>query len=826
MSKVVIVGGVAGGASTATRLRRLDESAEIIMFERGPYVSFANCGLPYHVGGIIKERDALLVVTPETFRERFNIDVRTRHEVIDIDRPNKQVQVRNLETGEVYLESYDRLVLSPGARPFVPPVPGVELPGVYQMRTIPDMDAIKAHLDTRPVKSAVVVGGGFIGLEMAENLAHRGLEVSIVEMLDQVMTPLDFEMASLVHEHLKLKGVRLALGDGLKAITQQNGQLAVTLHSGATVLADLVLMSVGVRPENELAKKAGLDLAPCGHVKVSESLQTSDPNIYAIGDVVQVQHTVSCELTSIPLAGPANRQGRLVADHIAGRDVGYQGTMGTSIVKVFDLAVATTGLNAKKLEQQGVPFVSSTTESPDHASYYPGATQMMIKLLYTPDEGRLLGAQVVGYNAVDRTINTLATALKASMTVFDLEHLELAYAPPFGSAKDPVNIAGYVAANTLRGDTELVYWDEVPELDPRNDALLDVRTDLEWDLRRIEGAVHIPLDELRGRLGELSKDKRWVVYCKMGQRGYIAERILREHGFRAANLTGGLEIYDAATAEQSNLKEQRQEEEVVMASVSERAQPGVRAAAVPHDVAVELDACGMQCPGPIMAVYRRMQEMEAGQVLKVTATDPGFARDIGAWADSTGNALLDLRQDSGVLTAWLSKQDKDRQPDLPAKRTETQERTLIMFSGDFDRAMAAFILANGAAATGQKVTMFFTFWGLNILRRPETVPVKKNLIERMFGWMMPRGASRLKLSKMNMAGAGTAMMQAVMRSKNVDSLQDLIRSAQEAGVRLIACQMTMDIMGIKPEELIDGVEIGGVATYTHASDQAGVNLFI
>jgi len=553
MLKVVIVGGVAGGATAATRLRRLVESAEIVVLDRGPYVSFANCGLPYYIGGVIKERDSLLLVTPETFRERFRIDVRTQQEVTQVDRENKQVTVRNLETGEIYREGYDKLILSPGARPFMPPVPGVDLPGVFQLRTIPDMDAIKAYLDSRPVRSAVVVGGGFIGLEMTENLAQRGLEVTLVEMLDQVMTPLDFEMAALVHQHLKVKGVRLALGDGLKAITQNNDQLAVTLHSGRSVPADIVLVSVGVRPENELAQQAGLELASCGHIRVSESLQTSDPDIYAIGDVIQVEHALSCELTAIPLAGPANRQGRLAADHIAGRDVAYQGTMGTSIAKVFDLAVATTGLNAKKLEQQGVPFRSSITESQDHASFYPGATPMMIKLLYSPDEGRLLGAQVVGYNGVGRTINTLATALKAGMTVFDLEHLELAYAPPFGSAKDAVNIAGYVAGNALRGDTELVQWTEIGQLDSETDGLLDVRTQLEWDQSRIEGAVHIPLNELRGRLDELSRDRRWVIYCRVGQRGYIAERILRDNGFQAANLTGGAQIFEAATARQSNL---------------------------------------------------------------------------------------------------------------------------------------------------------------------------------------------------------------------------------------------------------------------------------
>jgi len=482
------------------------------------------------------------------------------------------------------------------------------------------------------------------------------------------------------------------------------------------------------------------------------------------------------------------------------------------------------------LEQQGFAFRSTITESPDHVTYYPGAAQMMIKLLYEAQSGRLLGAQIVGSNGVDRTIDVLATALKAKMTVFDLEHLELAYAPPYGSAKDAVNIAGFVAANWLRGDTDIVHWDAIASLNAEKDGILDVRTALEWELGHIEGAVHIPLDELRQRLGELSKDKRWVVYCKMGRRGYIAERILRQSGYQAANLTGGWDIYEAATAKQSNFDEWQERTgnnpsgSALLHSVSESTSTtGVGS----YDATVELDACGLQCPGPIMAVYQRMKEMEAGQILRVTATDPGFARDIGAWCKSTANQLLSLQQEGPILTALIRKQGEKRVAEsVETRGTSSRERTLIVFSGDFDRAMAAFILANGAVAAGQKVTMFFTFWGLNILRRPETVPVQKNLIEKMFGWMMPRGANRLKLSKMNMAGLGTAMMQSVMKSKKVDTLPTLIKTAQDNGVRLIACQMTMDIMGIKPEELIDGVEIGGVATYTHASDTANVNLFI
>jgi len=544
--KIVIVGGVAGGASAATRLRRLDESVHIIVLERGPHVSFANCGLPYYIGGLIKDRDALLVATPEKLRERFNLDVRTRQEVIEIDRKNREVVVNDLKTGAIYHERYDKLILSPGAKPLVPPVPGADLPQVFQLRAMQDMDAIKAHVDAGEARTVVIVGGGFIGLEMAENLAHRGLDVTIVEMLDQVMSPLDFEMAALVHRHLQLNDVRLVLGDGLKAIAQQQGQLTVTLHSDRVLPADMVVLAVGVRPESDRARGAGLDLGPRGHIVVNDALQTSDPDIYAIGDAIQVKHAVTGQPTAIPLAGPANRQGRLVADHIVGRDIEYQGTQGTSIVKVFDLTVATTGLNAKQLEQQELPFESIVTESPDHPSYYPGASPMKVKLLYEPDSGRLLGAQIVGANGVDRTIAVLATALRASMTVFDLEHLELPYAPPYGSAKDPVNIAGFVAANSLRGDTHILQWEEAVKLDPETDGLLDVRSQLEYQLASIPGAVHIPLPELRQRLGELSKDKRWVVYCHIGQRGYIAERILAQNGFRTANLTGGMAIYEAA----------------------------------------------------------------------------------------------------------------------------------------------------------------------------------------------------------------------------------------------------------------------------------------
>jgi len=562
MSAYVIVGGVAGGATAAARLRRLDERAQIIVLERGQYVSFANCGLPYHIGEVIPNRESLLVSTPEKLKGEFNLDVRTEHEVVAIDRAAKEVIVRDLKEGRCYRLAYDKLILSPGAKPIRPKLPGADLPGVYTLRDIPDTEAIKAAVDElvkhngsrgRP-PLALVVGGGFIGLEMAENLATRGLKVALVEMMEQVLLPLDFEMAAILHHHLRAKGVRLSLGDGLKAIEPgAGGGLRAILSSGKSVEADLILLAIGVRPESELARAAGLELGPQGHVIVNEFMQTSDPDIYAVGDVIQVVHPVTGAPVAIPLAGPANRQARIAADHIAGRKTPYRGTLGTSIVKVFELTAACAGANSRTLKQLGIPFLSSITHSPDHAGYYPGATTQTVKLLYAPGDGRLLGAQVVGQKAVDRTIDVLAVAIQTRLSVYDLEHLELAYAPQYGSAKDAVNVAGYVAANRLRGDSVLVEWSDIAHLDPQRYGILDVRTQAEWEAGHIPGAVHIPNTELRRRLSELSKDKEWVVYCAVGRRAYVMERMLRQHGYRVANLTGGWTTYKLATEPQSNL---------------------------------------------------------------------------------------------------------------------------------------------------------------------------------------------------------------------------------------------------------------------------------
>ncbi len=844
MSTYVIVGGVAGGASAAARLRRQDEEANIIVLERGPYVSFANCGLPYYMGGVISERDALLVSTPEKLQAEFNIDVRPLHEVLSVDREAKEVEVRDLEKGRTYRLAYDKLLLSPGAKPVVPPIPGVNEPGVFTLRTIPDIDAIVAHMAQRSVKDAVVVGGGFIGLEVAENLVHRGVRVTVAEMMKQVMINFDFEMAALLHRHLREKGVQLALGDGLKRIDAlDDGRLRVTLVSGKSTDAEMVVLAIGVRPESDLAKAAGLELGPRGHIVVSSCMQTSDPDIFAVGDAVQVTDPVSGEPTAVPLAGPANRQARIAADHMSGADTTceYRGTQGTAIVKVFDMTAASTGLNSSRLTSLSIPFLSSITHSPDHVTYYPGSTVQSVKLFYAPDSGKVLGAQVVGYGAVDRTIDTFAMAIYGNMTVFDLEKVELAYAPPYGAAKDVVNVAGYVAANRLRGTTDMIEWHDLAEERERY-TVVDVRTVPEWTVGHMPDAVHIPNAEMRDRMSELPKDKALVVYCQVGRRAYVMERLLKQHGYNVKNLSGGWATYAAATEPQSNFNPGGPASDSSEQNTPSATRPPNLAAdivggsgasmassrlAVPSGGAVyKLDAKGLQCPGPLMAVYNKMQGMSDGDTLEVEASDPGFKRDVAAWSSSTGNALLHLTQDQGIIRAVLRKGIAEA-PTAPTQvAAPTKAKTMVVFSGDLDHAIAAFFIANGAASMGQQVTMFFTFWGLNILRKEESVPVDKNLTENMFGRAMPKGADNLKLSQLHMAGLGTRMMKQVMQEKNISPLSELIKSAQGMGVRMIACQTTMEIMGIRIEELLDGVEVGGVATFINATDQANASLFI
>ncbi|MBK1879923.1 FAD-dependent oxidoreductase [Pelagicoccus mobilis] len=536
--KTIIIGGVAGGASAAARLRRLDENAEILVLERGPYVSFANCGLPYRVGELIKSDDDLLLASPGLFRDRFKIEVRTGNEVRSIDTEGKTVSVRDLSTGEDYSESYDNLVLAPGAKALRPPIPGIDLPGVFSVRTIPDAREIQRWIAAKNADKAVVVGGGFIGLEMAENLKHLGLEVTLVEMLDQVMPPMDAEMTRPLEKHMSAKGVRLALGDGVSSFTEAaDGKLSVQTQSGAKHEADIVILAIGVQPETSLAQAAGIDLGERGGILVDDRMRTSKPDIYAVGDAVEKIDTVSGQSMLLALAGPANRQGRIVADNIAGRDSRFRGVQGTSICGVFDMAIGSTGLSEKALQRLGVTNYRSVYLHPaHHVGYYPGAETLHMKLIFDSEDGKILGAQVTGKTDVARKLDVIATYIQMGGTVYDLEEAELAYAPQFGAAKDAVNLAGMLAANTLRGDHFPV---SPTQAIPEEVTLLDVREAAEWDRGHLEGAVHIPLGSLRDSLDKLAKDQPVWVYCHVGKRGYDAQRMLRQHGYEAYNMSGG-----------------------------------------------------------------------------------------------------------------------------------------------------------------------------------------------------------------------------------------------------------------------------------------------
>ena len=548
--KLLVIGGVAGGATAAARARRLNERARIILFERGEHISFANCGLPYYVGGLIEKRDDLLVTTREAFMRRYNIDVRIFSEVIAIHRDKKEVEVRDLVSGRAYRETYDKIILAPGAEPVKPKIEGIDLDGIFHLRSIPDSDRIKEMVDTRNPKSAVVVGGGYIGLEMAENLFIRGVQTTIVEMAEQVMAPLDPEMAAIVHAHLRGKGVVPELGQKVQRFEKRGARLAVFTAQGKEFDCDLVISAIGITPENRLAREAGLALGPRGHIRVDAAMSTSDPDIYAVGDAVEVRHRVTDLPTNIALAGPANKQGRIAADNVMGRRSLYKGALGTSIVQAFGLTVAGTGANEKNLNEHGFPFEVSYTHSGSHASYYPGATVMAIKLIFSPGSGKILGAQIVGQDGVDKRIDVLATAIQGDMTVFDLEELELAYAPPYSSAKDPVNIAGFVAANIVRGDMEVVQWRDYEYLKDSNAVLIDLRSAKEIEVAgAIPESIHIPLDQLRTSLDKLDSDKNYVPYCAVGMRGYLAHRILTQHGFKSKNLSGGYRTFVGAVEE-------------------------------------------------------------------------------------------------------------------------------------------------------------------------------------------------------------------------------------------------------------------------------------
>ena len=818
--KILIVGGVAGGASAAARMRRLDENAEIILFERDEYISFANCGLPYYIGDVIKEREKLLVQTPEDMKERFNIDVRIRSEVTAIDPENKKVTVKSVDKG-IYEESYDFIILSPGAKPIRPNITGINSSRILSLRNVPDTDKIRDYVDNRNIRSAVVIGGGFIGVEMAENLIERNIDVTLVEAAPHILAPFDSDMVVIAEKEMEQNGIKLILGDGVKAFSEEGNSVQVTLKSDKTITADMVVLAIGVTPDTGFLKDSGIEFGPKGHIIVNDKLETNIPGIYAVGDAIEVVDFVTDNKTAIPLAGPANKQGRIAADNIAGLNKSYKGSQGTSILKIFDLTAASTGANERTLQKLGIPYKTIFLHPNSHAGYYPDALPMTIKLIFN-DEGKILGAQIMGYDGVDKRIDVIAAVIRLKGTVDDLAELELAYAPPYSSAKDPVNMAGFMAQNVLNNMASIITPTEMKAMDNNDYILLDVRTEEEFENGYIEGAVNIPVDSLRNRLHELDKGKIIIVYCQVGIRGYIAERILRQNGFKAKNMTGGYKSYSAAEFIPGKGAIMKDSDKIVndkgeVLKLSNTEQPDR-----------ELDACGLCCPGPLMQVKSCMEELKEGQLLKVTATDPGFYEDIKAWAKRTNNHLVDLKREGGKIIALIRK-GMEVAPAVYVDASSVpmkDNKTLVVFSGDLDKAIASFIIANGAASMGKKVTMFFTFWGLNILRKHEKVAVEKGFMDKMFGMMMPRGSKRLGLSKMNMLGMGPKMIRSVMKNKNVSSLEDLIKAAMDNGIEIVACQMSMDVMGLKQEELIDGIKIGGVGYYLGEAEDSNVNLFI
>ncbi|WP_276868153.1 FAD-dependent oxidoreductase [Bacteroides heparinolyticus] len=821
--KYVIVGGVAGGATAAARLRRVDETADILLLEKGPHISYANCGLPYYIGGVIAERDKLLVQTPEAFGKRFRIDVRVKNEVLAINAKAKTLTIRNAD-GKEYEEAYDKLLLSPGANPVKPPLEGIESEGIFTLRNVEDTDRIKAYVTGKQVKRAVVVGAGFIGLEMAENLHHAGIAVSVVEMGNQVMAPIDFSMAAHIHRHLIQKGVSLYLEEGVTHFQRTEQGIIVYLKSGKTIAADMVLLSIGVRPATALAQQAGLKLGETGGIWVDEHLETSEKDIYAVGDAIEYPHPLTGKPWLNYLANPANRQGRIVADNMAlGNTVSYEGAIGTSIAKVFDMTVASTGLAAKRLKQWGMEYQSSVTHSSSHAGYYPNALPITLKLTFHPRTGKLYGAQCVGYEGVDKRIDQIAGLIKRGGTVYDLMETEHAYAPPFSSAKDPVAIAGYVASNIVGGAMPAISWRELLEKKEQV-VLVDTRTAEEFSFGTIPGALNIPLDEMRERLAEIPADKPVVLFCAVGLRGYLAQRILMGRGYRdVRNLMGGYKTFSTAVAP---LPAPTALSSATVSSSFDVVSAEASSVSDTEKKVLKVNACGLQCPGPIIQVKKAIDSIEIGERVEIVATDAGFARDASAWCETTGNKLIENREEKGRYTVVIEKGDSACACSSGGYAGGGRGKTLILFSDDLDKALATFVLANGAAATGQKVSIFFTFWGLNVLKKVQKPRVQKDFFGKMFGMMLPSSSLKLKLSQMNMFGMGSRMMRFLMKRKGVDSLESLRRQALMQGVEFIACQMSMDMMGIQREELLDEVTVGGVATYMERADKANVNLFI
>lgn len=804
MKRVVIVGGVAGGASAAARLRRLNEDLEIIIFEKGSYVSFANCGLPYHIGEVIQNRESLLLQTPESLKARFNIDVRVNSEVIEVNSSEKKIKVK-MDDGREMDEKFDFLILAPGAKPLVPNIKGIENSKILTLRNMNDMDKIKEKLGSKNIKRAVVVGGGYVGVETAENISHLGITTTLIEAAPNILAPFDGEMVNILEYEIVNNGINLMTGEKVIEFREKNRGIEIILESNKVVETDIVILAIGVIPDTKFLSNSGVLLGEKGHILVNDKLETNIPGIYAVGDAILVKNYITNESSAIPLAGPANRQGRIVAGNIENRNEKYKGSLGTAIIKVFGLTGASTGLNERAVKRLNISYERIYLHPNDHASYYPGATPISIKLIYEKGSGKILGAQVIGIKGVDKFIDVIATTIKFGGKLEDLAELELAYAPPFSSAKSPINIAGFVGLNLEEGLVEQIVMEDLKNYDKNKQIILDVREEVEVATGKIDNSINIPLSELRKRFIELPKDKEILIYCAVGLRGYIASRFLLQNGYRVKNIAGGIKskIKDIHFIDKSN-----NQNKIESASIIE---------------GEYLDLSGLSCPGPLVKIKERIDNLKEEEILKVKVSDPGFYNDIQSWCKTTKNSLLSLEKKNGYIFATLKKSGVTKNNDN--KIIETKDGvTIVVFSGDLDKAIAAFIIANGALAMGKKVTMFFTFWGLSILKRKNLE--KKSWIEKMFAMMLPKNSNQLPISKMNFFGIGAKLIRWVMKQKNIMSLEELMKKAIESGVEITACTMSMDVMGITQEELIDGINYGGVGQYLGATEGANTNLFI
>ena len=787
--RVIIIGGGACGASCATRLRRLDENCEITILERTNEVSIANCGLPYYCSEVINDREKILVSNPEKFRNMFKIDVKLNTEVTEINRKDKFVLTKN---NEKYY--YDKLVLAQGGSPIRPNIEGINNQNIFTLRSLADADKIKDFIHKNNLQKAIVVGGGFIGVEMAENLAHLGIETKLVELSEQILTPVDYEVACFAQNEMRANGIELILSDGVKGFSENE----IELNSGKRIPFDIVILSIGVNPETTLAKNAGLEVNR--GIKVNEYMQTSDDEIFAGGDSVEIKSFINDDDVIIPLAGPANRQGRIIADNIYGFESSYKKSQGTSVLKVFDYTVACSGYNEKLLKRMQISYWKVLIFGNSHAGYYPNSTSTLYKLLFNND-GKILGVQAVGQDGVEKRIDVVASIMRNNGGIQELLDSELCYAPPYSSAKDSVNILGMCADNVLKGLVKPAYYEDI-----ENSYIIDVRIADSYKTKTIDGAINIPLASLRNRLEEVPKDKKVILVCDSGYTSYLASRILIQNGFNNVySLMAGMKLYKEI---QKDKEAKVVKKEPLFASVKS------------SENIHKIDACGLSCPGPIMKLSDNISKINNGEILEITSTDKGFYSDVEAWCNSTNNTLLNLENKDKKIIATIQKGKA-----IINQNNKKNAQTIVVFSNDLDKALAAFIIANGAKASGKDVTLFFTFWGLNILRK-SNVNAKKSIIDKIFGLMMPQGAEKLTLSKMNMGGLGTFIMKKVMKYKNISTLNELIKQAQNQGIKFIACKMSMDVMGIKEEELIDNVEIAGVAKYIAESNNSNSNLFI